>query len=137
MAQASSQDKPTVLITGASSGIGAVYADRFARRGHDLVLVARDAVRLNALATRLRSEAGVKVDVLPADLSATADLAKIERRLREDAAIGILVNNAGMAAPGGFADGDPDTMEALIKINVTAVTRRGAAGGKRRGGERQ
>lgn len=131
MAQAKSEAKPAVLITGASSGIGAVYADRFARRGHDLVLVARDAVRLNVLATRLRTESGVKVEVLPADLSAAADLAKVEGRLRDDAAIGVLVNNAGMAAPGGFADGDPDVMEALIKINVTAVTRLAAAAVKR------
>ncbi|MCW5688821.1 MAG: SDR family oxidoreductase [Pseudolabrys sp.] len=131
MAQAEPQVKPTVLITGASSGIGAVYAGRFAKRGHDLVLVARDAGRLNALATRLRAEAGVEVDVLPADLSGAADLAKVEKRLRDDAAIGVLVNNAGIAAPGGFADGDPDVMEALIKVNVTAVTRLAAAAVKR------
>ncbi|MCW5693336.1 MAG: SDR family oxidoreductase [Pseudolabrys sp.] len=131
MAQAEAQATPTVLITGASSGIGAVYADRFARRGHDLVLVARDAGRLNALAGRLRAEAGVKVDVLPADLSASADLAKVEKRLREDAAIGILVNNAGVAAPGGFADGDPDSIDTLIKVNVTAVTRLAAVAVKR------
>ncbi|KQZ01321.1 AraC family transcriptional regulator [Pseudolabrys sp. Root1462] len=130
MAQAV-QPKSTVLITGASSGIGATYADRFAKRGHNLVLVARDAARLNALATRLRTATGVKVDVLPTDLSVTADLAKVEKRLRDDAAIGILVNNAGMAAPGGFADGDPDIMEALIKVNVTAVTRLAAAAVKR------
>lgn len=130
MAQAV-QPKSTVLITGASSGIGATYADCFAKRGHDLVLVARDAARLNALATRLRTATGVKVDVLPADLSVTADLAKVEKHLRDDAAIGILVNNAGMAAPGGFADGDPDIMEALIKVNVTAVTRLAAAAVKR------
>jgi len=125
------QPKPAVLITGASSGIGATYADRFARRGHDLVLVARDKARMDALAARLRAEAGVKVDVLPADLSRAGDLAKVEQRLRDDAAIGILVNNAGIAAPGGFADGDPDVMDTLIKVNVTAVTRLAAAAVKR------
>ena len=61
--------KPSVLITGASTGIGAVYADRFAKRGHDLVLVARDRARMEALAERLRRETGVSVDILPADLT--------------------------------------------------------------------
>ena len=70
--------KPTVLITGASAGIGAVYADRFAKRGHDLVLVARDKAKLESLADRLRREAGVTVDILQADLTASADLAKVE-----------------------------------------------------------
>lgn len=118
---------PTVLITGASSGIGATYADRFARRGHDLVLVARDRARLEALAGRLRAETGVTVDVLPADLAEHDDVARVERRLREDARIGVLVNNAGIAAPGTFADADIDVVDRLIRVNVTAVTRLAAA----------
>jgi hypothetical protein len=61
--------KPSVLITGASTGIGAKYADRFAKRGHDLVLVARDKTRMEALADRLRRETGVGVDILRADLT--------------------------------------------------------------------
>ena len=79
--------KPSVLITGASSGIGAVYADRFARRGHDLVLVARDRVRMEQLADRLRLETGVTVDVLQADLADACDLAVVEARLRDDSRI--------------------------------------------------
>ncbi|MDE1150041.1 MAG: SDR family oxidoreductase [Azospirillaceae bacterium] len=114
---------PTALITGASTGIGATYADRLARRGHDLVLVARDQVRMDALAARLRAEAGVAVDVLPADLTDTASLARVEARLRDDAAIGLLVNNAGAAAHGGFADGDVEAWDRLIRLNVTALTR--------------
>src|SRR5215469_7726666 len=70
--------KPSVLITGASTGIGATYADRFARRGHDLVLVARDLARLETLAERLRGETGVAVEVLKADLTDAAELATIE-----------------------------------------------------------
>jgi len=70
--------KSTVLITGASTGIGAVYAERFARRGHDLVLVARDKTRLDILADRLRQDRGISVDVLPADLTQTSDLAAVE-----------------------------------------------------------
>src|SRR3990167_4415795 len=94
--------RPTVLITGASTGIGAVYAERFARRGHDLVLVARDQARLEALATRLHQETGVEVQTLPADLTQRDDLAAVEARLRDDARIGILINNAGIAQSGGF-----------------------------------
>jgi len=115
--------KPAVLVTGASSGIGAVYADRFAHRGHDLVLVARDAERLNGLAERLRREAGVTVDVVQADLTRTEDLARVEARLREDARIGVLVNNAGAALSGPFAEQSPDQTAALIGLNVTALTR--------------
>jgi len=70
--------KPAALVTGASSGIGAVYADRLARRGHDLVLVARDEQRLEALAARLHAETGVAVEVLVADLTRPDDLAKVE-----------------------------------------------------------
>src|ERR1700759_3863325 len=95
---------PTVLITGASTGIGAVYADRFAKRGHDLVLVARDRVRMDALANRLRGETGVSVDILRADLTDPKDLIQVEARLRDDQRIGILVNNAGTAPAGGFVD---------------------------------
>src|SRR6478735_690872 len=81
---------PAVLITGASTGIGATYADRFARRGHDLVLVARDVARMDLLAARLREQTGVSVDVLAADLAVDADVAKVEARLREDSRIGVL-----------------------------------------------
>ena len=87
---------PTVLITGASTGIGATYAERFAQRGHDLVLVARDGSRLEALATRLRTQHHIAVDLLPADLTQQADLVSVEARLRDDARIGILINNAGI-----------------------------------------
>ena len=114
---------PTVLITGASTGIGATYADRFARRGHNLVLVARDKARMDTLAARLRSEAHVEVDVLPADLTATADLERVEARLRDDSRIGILVNNAGAAAEGGLAKPNLEALDRLIRLNVTAVTR--------------
>lgn len=116
-------DLPTVLITGASSGIGATYADRFARRGHDLVLVARDAQRLEALAAKLRTETGVSIEVLPADLVETADLERVEARLRADDRIGVLVNNAGIASPGGFSNPDLALIDRLIRLNVTAVTR--------------
>jgi hypothetical protein len=115
--------KSTVLITGASTGIGAVYADRFAKRGHGLVLVARDANRLNKLAERLRGEAGVAVDVLVADLTKPVDVSAVETRLRDDARIGILANNAGAALEGAFLDQTPDAIAKLIDLNITAPAR--------------
>jgi uncharacterized protein len=113
----------TALITGASSGIGAVYADRLARRGHDLVLVARDQQRLETLAQRLRSEAGVKVDVLKADLGQKGDVQKVEQRLRTDPAISLLVNNAGIGPAGPLVGADIEQLDQMIAVNITAVNR--------------
>ncbi|MCV0275827.1 SDR family NAD(P)-dependent oxidoreductase [Pseudomonas aeruginosa] len=118
---------PTVLITGASSGIGATYAERFAQRGHRLVLVARDKARLDALAERLRAEAKVSIDVLPADLTQPAELAAVEARLRDDPGIGILINNAGMAQSGGVLQQSSESIDRLIALNTTAPTRLAAA----------
>lgn len=118
---------PTALITGASSGIGATYAERLAHRGHNLVLVARDKARLEALATRLSEEAKVSVDVIQADLNQPADLAAVELRLRDDERIGILINNAGMAQAGGFLQQTGESIDRLITLNTTALTRLAAA----------
>ena len=115
--------RPSVLITGASTGIGAVYAGRFARRGHDLVLVARDRVRMDTLADSLRRDAGVAVDVLRADLTDSGELAQVEARLRDDSRIGVLINNAGTSAAGGFLNQKPEDTARVISLNVTAVTR--------------
>ena len=117
----------TALVTGASSGIGAVYADRLAHRGHDLVLVARDAARLETLAARLRSETGRTIDVLPADLATAEGVARIEARLGSDVGIALLVNNAGISTPGDLLDGDPADIDRLIAVNITAPTRLAAA----------
>jgi NAD(P)-dependent dehydrogenase (short-subunit alcohol dehydrogenase family) len=124
--------KPTVLITGASSGIGAVYADRFARRGHDLVLVARDLARMERLAERLRREAGVQIDVLQADLTDEQDLERVEQRLRDDVSIGVLVNNAGAVAHGDFLAQSGTDLTKIIALNVTALARLANAVGRRR-----
>ena len=119
--------RSTVLITGASTGIGAIYADRFARRGHDLVLVARDKARLETLAARLRAETGAAVDILPADLTQASDLAAVEARLREDARIDTLINNAGAALPGHFIDQSTDDVARLVTLNTTALVRLASA----------
>ncbi len=120
----------TALITGASTGLGAVYADRLARRGYDLILVARDAGRMEALAARLRDETGRTIDVLPADLTRRDDLARVEARLADDAAITLLVNNAGMSLTGGLLDSGIDQVERLIALNVAAPTLLAGAAGK-------
>ncbi|CAA9281061.1 MAG: Gluconate 5-dehydrogenase [uncultured Acetobacteraceae bacterium] len=117
----------TALVTGASSGIGAVYADRLARRGHDLVLVARDRARLDALAARLARDTGRRIEVLPADLTDAADLSRVEARLRADAAIAMLVNNAGMSASGTLATADLDRLETMVRLNTIAPMRLAAA----------
>src|ERR1700749_534679 len=98
--------KGTALITGASTGIGATYADRLAKRGYDLILVARNHAKLRALAERLTAENGVKVRRLKANLTKREDLLAVEQVLREDTGITFLVNNAGIAALGPFSTGD-------------------------------
>lgn len=117
----------TALITGASTGIGATYAERLAQRGHDLVLVARDKARLDALAQRLRSEHNIAVEVLQADLTNQSDLTAVETRLRDDAGIAVLINNAGMAQSGGFVQQTAEGIERLVTLNITALTRLAAA----------
>jgi len=126
-----SKDKKGVaLITGASSGIGATYADRLARRGHGLILAARDAERLEALAVKLRAETGVTVEVLRADLTDKADVAKVAERLAGDEGIELLINNAGVAPAGTFLTQDADQLGRLIELNVVAVTQLANAAAK-------
>jgi len=115
--------KGTALITGASSGIGAVYAQRLAARGYNLILVARNRARLDAVATRLAAETGRKVDILEADLTHKAGMQRVEQRLRSDTSIELLVNNAGFGAVSPLLASDPDRMEEMIALNVTALTR--------------
>ena len=113
----------TALITGASSGIGAIYADRLARRGYDLILVARNKARLDALAERLADETCRAVEVVAADLGNKDDLGRIEKVLRTDASITTLVNNAGIGATAPLLSSDIDKMEEMITLNVSALTR--------------
>jgi short-subunit dehydrogenase len=113
----------TALITGASTGIGAIYADRLAKRGYDLILVARNRERLETLVKRLADETGRTVDIVAADLNDKADLGRVETLLRGDARITALVNNAGVAAVTPLLDSDVDTMDDMITLNVRALTR--------------
>jgi short-subunit dehydrogenase len=113
----------TALITGASTGIGATYADRLARRGYDLILVARNKPQLEKLAARLTADTGVSIQVLPADLTVEADLARVERTLRDDPKITLLINNAGAATLGALASADVDRLDRDIQLNIVAPTR--------------
>lgn len=115
--------KGTALVTGASSGLGALYADRLARRGYDLTLVARSRDRLNTLAKRITDETRQNVEILAADLGNRAELATVEAKLREDASITLLVNNAGVGTHSPLLETDVDSMTSLIELNVTALTR--------------
>lgn len=119
----------TAVVTGASTGIGAVYADRLARRGLDLVLVARNGERLAALAERLRAETGRKVDTLVADLGKSADVARVEQRIAESD-VTVLINNAGMSLNNDTLDNTPEQIEAIIALNITAAGRLAIAAGK-------
>ncbi|RWA56405.1 AraC family transcriptional regulator [Cupriavidus sp. UYMSc13B] len=113
----------TALITGASSGIGAIYAQRLARRGHDLILVARNRARLEQLARRITDDTGRSVEIVTADLGQAADVRRIEEILRTDASITTLVNNAGFGGAAPLLGSDVDRMQAMIELNVTALTR--------------
>jgi short-subunit dehydrogenase len=111
------------LVTGASSGIGAIYADRLARRGYDLILVARNSERLTLLAERLTRETGRVVSIFPADLGNSADLARVEARLREDPSITMLVNNAGLGAIDPLLESDVERMTQIVALNSIAPMR--------------
>jgi short-subunit dehydrogenase len=117
------ETKGTALITGASGGIGAIYADRLAKRGYDLILVARNKIRLAALARRLENETGRSVETIAADLNNKADLARIEATLRTKASITLLVNNAGIGATAPLLDSDVEKMDEMIRLNVGALAR--------------
>jgi short-subunit dehydrogenase len=123
-------NRGTALITGASTGIGAVYADRLAHRGHDLILVARDKARMEAVAARLHASTGRAIEVLPADLTNRDELAHVVRRLADDAAITMLINNAGSSLNGGLLQNGPAELEKLIALNITAPTLLAAAAAK-------
>jgi short-subunit dehydrogenase len=118
-----SASKGTALITGASRGIGAVYAERLAKRGYDLILVARSEAPLKDVTARLSSATGRRVTPIVADLNDKADLARVETKLKDDPSITMLVNNAGIGSIAPLLDADVQKMEDMIALNITALTR--------------
>lgn len=113
----------TAVVTGASSGIGEIYADRLARRGYDVMLIARRHDRLQSMAERLRTETGREITMLVADLNNRVDLAGVEDFLRSNTAITMLVNNAGFGSTIPLLEADISKMEEMIGVNVIALTR--------------
>lgn len=115
--------RPRALVTGASSGIGQAFAERFAADGYDLIIVARRRDRLENLATKLRAIHAAKVEILVADLTDATDLRQVEQRAETDDGLRILVNNAGFGAYAPFVQIDPDRAEEQIKLQIVAPMR--------------
>ena len=113
----------TALVTGASSGIGAAFAQSLAHDGCDLIVVARRRDRLETLAARLRAEEGVAVDVLGADLTAPVELLAVERAIDACATLAFLINCAGAGGYMPFVTLPPDQAEDLVRLQVVAPTR--------------
>jgi short-subunit dehydrogenase len=123
MSEVQNGSKGTAVITGASAGIGKTYANRLARRGYDLILVARRGDRLAAVAEPLREQYGVKVETVVADLGNAADLEKVAAKIGADASVTLLLNNAGTAAFGPVAQTGLDAVDAMNDVNLTALVR--------------
>jgi hypothetical protein len=115
--------KGVALVTGASGGIGAVYADRLAKRGYDIILVARDAGRLGKVASQIHETTGRQVDFVDADLATHDGQRRVERVLQGDERITLLVNNAGVGATQTLVESDVERLDQMIQLNVTSVTR--------------
>lgn len=126
----SGTNRGVAVVTGASGGIGAVYADRLARRGHDLLLVARNQQRLLANAEKIKAQTGRDVEILVADLSEPSAVEALADRIIKDSSISTLVNNAGVLLPGGLLEGETSAIENLVAVNITAPTLLAAAAAK-------
>jgi len=111
------------VITGASAGLGAIYADRLARQGYDLILVARRQDRLDALRTELESRHGTSVETAVADLAAPDDLEALARDLERRGQIDLLVNNAGFGTRGAFWETDYARQEEMVRLHIGATMR--------------
>lgn len=112
----------TAIVTGASSGIGKVFADRLAVRGYDLVLVARRGDRLQTIAADLQARYPVKADVLVADLSDPAGVASVADRISSDSSVSFLLNNAGYSTIKPLTQTPDETIPNMIALNITALT---------------
>src|SRR5271165_3621528 len=112
--------RPLALITGSSSGIGATFATELARRGYDLLLVARRRDRLEELAGTLERLRGIKAEILPADLTVDDELAEVEQRVAGAGNLELLVNNAGFGTRGKFFKVDLESQDKMHRLHVLA-----------------
>src|SRR5262249_9476879 len=106
----------TAIVTGASAGIGAVYARKLAQRGYNLITVARNADRLEAHGSQTRQQTGRKVEIIAADLSDPAEVQDLADRISGDPAVTLVVNNAGISLQGGVLNSSPQAAGALIAL---------------------
>ncbi|KGD72802.1 AraC family transcriptional regulator [Tatumella morbirosei] len=123
MTQQTQNNLGTAVVTGASTGMGALYAGRLALMGYDLIIVARNHNRLNQLAEHITTDSGRNVEVVAADLGDVTQLNALEEKLRQDASITLLVNNAGIGTHTPLLQSKAEQMTAMINLNVTALTR--------------
>ena len=115
--------RPLAVVTGATAGIGKVFCERLASRGHDLLLVARDGNRLQALKRELEQAHGVGVEVFPADLTIDTDVSLLAETLARSANLAVLVNNAGFGTRDSLADASPARQEAMLQLHTMAPMR--------------
>jgi uncharacterized protein len=113
----------TAVVTGASAGIGKTYADRLAKRGYDLILIARRVEKLAQYAVELRTKYGVSVDILGADLSSDKELERVAAIISADDKLTMLVNNAGTATMSPVGQTVADAAVAMTNLNITALVR--------------
>jgi short-subunit dehydrogenase len=115
--------RPLAVVTGASAGIGKEFCERLAKRGYDLVVVARDGNRLEALRLDLEQRHGINVEPFPADLTIETDVSLVAERLTRAKNLALLVNNAGFGTRGPLADASPAQQEAMLQLHVMAPMR--------------
>ncbi|MBN3761421.1 SDR family NAD(P)-dependent oxidoreductase [Burkholderia sp. Ac-20365] len=115
--------KGTAVVTGASSGVGACYAEQLAERGYDVIMIARNRARMNTLASQLTDKTGRSFEVVQADLARLAGVQSVESLLRSDSSITMLVNNAGIGAAAPMLESDTSLISPIIAVNLAALTR--------------
>lgn len=116
-------ERPLAVVTGATAGIGKEFCERLAARGHDLIVVARDGNRLEALKLDLEQRHGVAVEAFPADLTIDIDVSLLAERMTRSPLLALLVNNAGFGTRGALADASPAQQEAMLQLHVMAPMR--------------
>jgi uncharacterized protein len=115
--------RPLAVVTGASAGIGKVFAQKLAARSYDLIVVARDTSRLESLRQELEGKYGTTVEVFPADLTIDTDVSLLAERMTQSPRLALLVNNAGFGTRGAMVDASPARQEAMIQLHVMAPMR--------------